>query len=245
MHDVHRDSLIYKRKNKKKAIGRDPDHGHAEAHGHDTHDHAHDDEHHHDPDHGHGEEHSHGAHDHHHEHGHDHAIPHGHDHDHDEEVYTDHESDPHGHSHEHHGHEQFEDRAYNHMHEHGHFFYHRHHHTHHPEHTGVIHKIFKDPVRDWFGAALMGLLIVAGYLRWLPGHLSEGMIVCAAVIGIFPILKNALFECISRRRPSLELLLGALLVAGLFTGMFLETALVALFLLLGSFMKLNFGWRKD
>ena len=49
----------------------------------------------------------------------------------------------------------------------------------------------KDPARDWFGAGLMALLIAAGYYKWVPGHLSEGMIVCAAVIGIFPIVKNA------------------------------------------------------
>jgi hypothetical protein len=130
------------------------------------------------------------------------------------------------------------------VHEHGHGFYHAHHHTHHPEHAGFVHKVFGDPLRDWFGAFLMGLLIVVGYFKWLPGLLSDGMLVCAAVIGLFPIMKNALFESIYKRTLRFELLVGILLLAGLFMGRFLEVALISLFLLIGSFMHLNFSWKE-
>ena len=103
--------------------------------------------------------------------------------------------------------------------------------------------MFGDPVKDWFAAFLMGLLIVAGYLQWLPGHLSDGMLVCAAVIGLFPIVKNGLFDSIYKRTLRIELLVGILLLAGLFMGRFLEVALITLLLLMGSFMRLNFSWK--
>ncbi|MFC1591307.1 hypothetical protein ACFL43_02160 [Thermodesulfobacteriota bacterium] len=112
-------------------------------------------------------------------------------------------------------------------------------------HTSLVHRVFKDPARDWFGAALMVLLIAAGYYRWLPGLLSGGMLVCAAIIGIFPVVKNALLECISRRRPSIELFLGAILLIGLFRGHFLEVAVAALLMLVGSFVRINFSWRNE
>ena len=40
-----------------------------------------------------------------------------------------------------------------------------------------------------------------------------------------------------------ELLVGLLLLAGLFMGRFLEVALITLLLLMGSFMRLNFSWK--
>ncbi len=86
-------------------------------------------------------------------------------------------------------------------------------------------------------------LIYVGYNRLLPGNLSDGMLVCAAIIGIFPVIKNALLECISRRRISIELVIGAVLLTGLFTGRFLEVAIAALLMLVGSFMRINFSWR--
>ena len=235
MHDVHRDSLIAKGK-KRKVKNSDHDHSHDE--------HAQGDDHGHD----HGEKehktHSHDvhSHDHEHDHGHDPAAPHGHKHDHDEDAYEEHDHDLHTHDH---GPERkhAEDRAFAHMHEHGHDFFHVHHHTHHPEHTGIVHKVFGDPVKDWFAAFLMGLLIVAGYFQWLPGHLSDGMLVCAAVIGLFPIVKNGLFDSIDKRTLRIELLVGILLLAGLFMGRFLEVALITLLLLMGSFMRLNFSWK--
>ena len=187
--------------------------------------------------HSHEDEHKHSPSD---EHSHDHDVPQGHNHDHDDSAYEEHDHDTHVHDHEH---KSFEDRAFAHVHEHGHNFYHAHHHTHNPEHVSITHKIFRDPVRDWFGAALMGLLIVVGYLKLLPGHLSDGMLVCAAVIGIFPALKNALFDCIYKREFRFELLVGVLLLAGLFLGRFLEVALISLLLLIGSFMRLNFSWK--
>jgi hypothetical protein len=69
------------------------------------------------------------------------------------------------------------------------------------------------------------------------------MLLCAAVIGIFPVLKNALYDCITRRSIGFELLMGVLLLGGLVTGRFLEVALAALFLLIGSFVRLNFSWK--
>ena len=238
MHDVHRDSLIAKGKKRKvkksdhvhspdehaSSPVDDHDHGEKEhgAHKHDTHDH----------DGGYGHKHE----------EHEHAAPHGHSHDHDEDAYEEHDDDLHTHDH---GQERkhAEGRAIAHLHEHGHDFFHAHHHTHHPEHAGVVHKFFNDPVRDWFAFLLMGLLIVAGYFRWLPGNLSDGMLVCAAVIGLFPIVKNGLFDSIYKRTFRFELLVGILLLAGLFMGRFLEVALIALLLLIGSFMRLNFSWK--
>ena len=243
MHDVHRDSLIAqgkKRKVKKSghAHSHDDDHGHDHGekdhgpHSHDTHSHDHDHGHDHDHEHDHDRGHD----------NHDHAAPHGHSHDHEEDAYEGHDHDPHTHDH---GHDRkhSEDRAFAHLHEHGHGFFHAHHHTHHPEHAGILHKVFGDPVRDWFSAFLMGLLIAAGYFKWLPGLLSDGMLVCAAVIGLFPIVKNGLFDSVYRRKIRFELLVGILLLAGLFVGRFLEVALIALLLLVGSFMRLNFSWK--
>jgi len=239
MHDVHRDSLIHKKKKRKKKEQHDHgEHSHShDDHGHDHEEHSHDHDDH--DDHHDHEEHSHEHHD-------DHDLPLGHDHEHDEEEYDGHDVDLH--THKHHDHEAFGDRdlgdrAFAHLHEHEHTFYHRHHHNHDPEHTGLVHKVFKDPVRDWFGAVLMLILIYAGYNRLLPGNLSDGILVCAAIIGIFPVIKNALLECISRRRISIELILGAVLLTGLFTGRFLEVAIAALLMLVGSFMRINFSWR--
>ena len=222
MHDVHRDSIVSH--GKKKKVSRK------------SHTHSHEDEHKHSPSDEHNHDHDSNAHDH--EHAHD--APHGHDHDHDDSAYEEHHHDAHDHTH---NGQSFEDRAFAHAHEHGHNLYHAHHHTHHTEHESMIHKIFRDPVRDWFGAALMGLLIMVGYLKLLPGYLSDGMLLCAAVIGIFPILKNALYDCIARRSIGFELLIGVLLLGGLVTGRFLEVALAALFLLIGSFVRLNFSWK--
>lgn len=266
MHDVHRDSLIYKKAKKTKKKHHDPsnehgtgksaqdhnyDHDHDYAK-HEVHDHDSPGQHH---DHGHGEhdDHEHGhakheAHDHEfHDNHNDHDQPHGHDHKHDEVAYDEHDGDLHVHDHDREvfGGRSLGDRAFAHLHDHQHSFYHQHHHTHHPEHTTFIHKVFKDPVRDWFGLAFMVLLIAAGYYQWLPGHLSNGMLVCAAVIGIFPLLKNAFFECIARRTLCFELLLGILFMAGLFMGHFFAVALAAVFLLAGSFMKLSFSWRNE
>lgn len=243
MHDVHRDSILYKDRGKKI---KKQDHLHSHEGGSQQ---QHSD----DRQHNHGEQspggqgsgtQAHGRHDHPHDHGHDHDHRDpgsgGHDHQHAPAAYDEHDHDLHIH---HHDHQEFQDRAITHLHEHGHNFFHSHHHNHDPEHTTLTHKLFKDPVRDWFAAFLMGLLILAGYLQWLPGHLSDGMLICAAVIGIFPVLKNAIFDCLARRALSFELLAGILLVAGLLWGKFLAAALISLFLLIGSFMRLNFSWR--
>lgn len=108
-----------------------------------------------------------------------------------------------------------------------------------------MHKVFNDPVRDWFAVACMGILILAGYFKLLPGYLSDGAILCAAVIGIFPICKNALFDSILKRKLNFELFVAILLLVGLCTGYFLEVAFITLFLLAGSFSRLNFSWRNE
>lgn len=89
----------------------------------------------------------------------------------------------------------------------------------------------------------MLLLIGAGYFKWFPGYLSEGMLLCAAVMGVFPLLKNAVFDALYKRKFRFELPVGIFLLAGLFMGKFLEVALIALLLLVGSFMRLNFSWK--
>lgn len=202
------------------------------------HPHEHEDDHHHE-NHEHADDHHHEDHDH---DDHQDAAPHGHKHDHDAAAYEEHESDLHTHPH---ALREFEDRAFVHVHDHGHEFYHAHHHSHHPEHTTLVHKVFKDPARDWFALACMGLLVLAGYFKLLPGYLSDGAILCAAVIGIFPVCKNALFDCISKRKLTFELFAAMLLLLGICTGYFLEVALMTSFLLAGSFMRLNFSWRNE
>lgn len=239
MHDVHRDSILYKEK-AKKIKKRDHGHDHEDLRSSGEHLHEHDREDSRDT-HSH-EHHSHEHDDHQHEHHPDHETPHGHHHEHDDSAYEEHGDDLHLHGHDH---EPAEDRAFTHLHEHGHNFFHNHHHSHHPEHTSTIHKILNDPARDWFAVALMAALILTGYFKVLPGYLSSGALVCAALIGIFPVLKNALFESIAQRRFSPGLFVGMLLLAGLAAGNFLAIALFSLFLLVGSFMRLNFSWRND
>jgi cation transport ATPase len=243
MHDVHRDSILYKETSRKTKTGdhakQRPGDVHAHDHNHDQHrythqqhDHYHDEHEHHD----HGNEVSHEHHE------HDDEIPHGHQHNHEELAYEEHEHDEHGHSHDH---GSMEDRAFMHVHDHGHNFFHSHHHTHHPEHTTAVHRVFGDPLRDWFAVLLMLMLMGIGYFNLLPGRLSDGMLLCAAVIGIFPLLKNAVFESIARRKFSIEILLGVLLIAGLLLGGFLQVALISLCLLVGSFLRLDFSWKKE
>ena len=272
MHDVHRDSLIYKKGEKKGHkdhqqqshhckdsarhddlphddhmhpydATREQDHDHAHAHGNDlTHGHKHR---HYETGidgHVHGDEHSHDHGDDHGHEDHDSDAAHGHDHSHDDAAYEKHDHDIHAHGHEQDG---YQDHAYAHMHDHAHYFYHGHHHTHDPAHTTVMHKIFKDPVRDFFGAALMAVLILAGYLKWVPSPLAEGMLLCAAIIGIFPLIKNALFDCVKNRKVSIELFVGIALISGLCFGRFLEVSLISLLILLGSFCRLNFSWRNE
>ncbi len=108
----------------------------------------------------------------------------------------------------------------------------------------MIHRMFGDPLRDWFAVLLMAILIGIGYFNVLPETLSSGMLLCAAVIGIFPLLKNALFKSIACRRFSLEILLGVLLMGGLLLGNFLQVALISFCLLVGSFLRLYFSWKR-
>jgi len=245
MHDVHRDSLLYQGTNKKaKRSGHM--HEHEEQRPGDEH--VHDQQITHDADsHEHHEHHEHNHQGHHHDddheqHEHDQDTPHGHQHEHDDAAFEEHAGDLHAHGHDR---EENEDRAFTHVHDHGHNFYHGHFHSHHPEHTTVMHRVFGNPARDWFAAGLMGLLIAAGYFKMLPGHLSDGMLVCAAVIGLFPLLKNAVFDCIAKRALSADLVFGAVLLGGLIAGYFFAVAVMSLCLLAGSFLRLDFSWKKE
>ena len=91
----------------------------------------------------------------------------------------------------------------------------------------------------------MMLLILLWYYQVAPGLLSNGLLVSAAVVGIYPILKNGLFEIIAKRRFSSELVVGTVLLIGLILGKFLEVALISILLLVGSFLKLHFAWRRE
>ena len=91
----------------------------------------------------------------------------------------------------------------------------------------------------------MILLILFGYYQLAPGPLANGMLVSAAVVGIYPVLKNGLFEIIAERKFSFDLVVGTVLLIGLIFGKFLEVALISLLLLVGSFLKLDFAWRHE
>ncbi len=188
----------------------------------------------HNPDGSHHEGHSHG-HDHPHEPdaGHTHE---GHGHRHHQHSYPDHAHDEHGHTHDR-GQE-----AFHHQHEHKHVFYHSHPHEHDRVRRTLAHRVLKDPARDWFGVGLILLLILVGLFRLLPPELNSGLFLAAAVIALFPALKNALFAALHRKKLSPELLVVAGLLAMLFRGYFLTGAVAGLFLLVGSFLRLDFSW---
>ncbi len=133
------------------------------------------------------------------------------------------------------------DEAHHHEHEH---YHHHHHHHHDSAQTSFFHRIFSDPGRDWFGLGFMVLLIAAGFFKLLPEHLSGGLLVCAAMIGIYPVWKNALFETIFKRQPTVELFASMALIVLLLAGQSLTAALCSLFMLAGSFMNLDFSWRR-
>jgi hypothetical protein len=59
------------------------------------------------------------------------------------------------------------------------------------------------------------------------------------------LLKNAVFESIARRTFSVEIIPGVLLMVGLLLGNFLQVALLSLCLLVGSFLRLDFSWKKE
>jgi hypothetical protein len=48
---------------------------------------------------------------------------------------------------------------------------------------------------------------------------------------------------LKNRKVNIELFVGLALITGLCLGKFLEVSLICLFILLGSFFRLNFSWR--
>ena len=270
MHDVKRDSLFEETKgSKKKHAGKKDktlqdkhghkEHGHSHSHAHDEHDdhdealaskyegyenrHVHEDheedEHHHE----HGDE-QHHEHDHGsgHEHGHDHDDYYeGHEHDHGEEDFHEHEEDEHQHEHPK---ELFRDRAFEHVHEHGHHVLHAHDHVHHREEISLVHKWFKNPVRDWFALLVIGLLISVSKFGLVRDDLGKGFLIMASVIGIYPLLKNSIVKVILEKRFAFDLVVSVILIIALFYGQLFTVALVVFLILLGSFLRLNFSWDK-
>ncbi len=109
----------------------------------------------------------------------------------------------------------------------------------------LIGQVFKDPVRDWFALGLILLFVVIGFSQMLPAKASQGLFLAAALIGLFPAMKNAIRVCLLQRKMTLEILVVTLLLIMLFSGYFFEAATAGLFLLIGSFLQLNFSWDEE
>lgn len=244
MHDVKRDSLFEVKDSKKKHAQKksqpqETSHENA-SHSHDEklaskyegyeHRHVHED----DEEHEHEDEHFH-------EHEHEDEDYHGHEHNHDEEEYHEHDHDEH---HHHHPKKLFHDRAFEHIHEHGHQFSHSHDHVHHRDETSVAHKWFKDPVRDWFALVVMGILIAVNMMGLARDNLAKGLLVMAAVLGLFPLIKNAVIRGILEKRFVPELGVSLIFIVIMFYGKLLYAAIGVFLILLGSFLRLNFSWNK-
>ncbi len=189
-------------------------------------------------------------------------IPHPHVNDHDQGQPHDHhhhdtkqadEGHDHHHLHDDHGHscnesDHVHDSDHNHFHHqhvHKHVYYHTHAHRHDRVRRTLMHRVFRDPIRDWFGLGLILLFIVIGFFRIFPDKASQGLFLSAALIGLFPAMKNAIRASLLQKKTTLELPVVALLLILLFSGHFFETALASLFLLAGSFLHLDFSWHKD
>ncbi len=163
----------------------------------------------------------------------------GHGHSHYQHHYHGHSQDEHDHSHDHH-----DDEAHHH-HPHKHVFYHSHLHAHDRVRRTLMHRVFRDPVRDWFGLSVVLLFGGIGFSGILPDKASQGLFLAAALIGLFPAMKNVIRISLLQKKMTLELLVVALLLVLIFSGHFFEAAIASLFLLLGSFLNLNFSWDED
>ncbi|PIE71739.1 MAG: hypothetical protein CSA22_01200 [Deltaproteobacteria bacterium] len=108
-----------------------------------------------------------------------------------------------------------------------------------------MHQVFKDPVRDGFGLGLISLFIVIGVFRIFPEKVSQGLFLSAALIGLFPAMKNAIRVSLLQKKMTLEIGVVALLLTLLISGYFFEAAIASLFLLVGSFLHLDFSWDAD
>lgn len=188
--------------------------------------------------HSHDDSHTHSSHTHnHHSHNHHHHNDEltGHDHQHE---------DFEGHYHFDHSHdEHFESRAYNHVHEHSHQIRHAHYHKHDPQEDSMIHRIFNNPLRDWFTLIFMSILLVVHQTVSMKTELADGLLVVVVVIGLFPLLKNAIFDGLLRKRILPELVVAIFLIGLLFYGELLTASIITIFICLGSFLNLNFSWK--
>ena len=253
MHDVDRDSLFGEDKESKKKRSHKKSTNESHSYEHDEelaskypgyeHRHVHEDD----------EEHEHHNHDAEHSHNHDHDDDHehgeheeyyGHDHDrnHDEDEYHGHEyEDEHHHEHPRNA---FTDRAFEHVHGHGHQLLHSHQHVHHEEEASVVHKWFRNPVRDWFALIVVGILIVLSRLDVAGENLGRGFLVMASVIGLFPLVKNSVVRGITERKITSELAVSLVLMLALIYGQLFYVAVAVFLILLGSFLRLDFSWNK-
>lgn len=217
MHDVSRDSFLRKQWDEKKRR---------------SHQHPHND----------------------HESGHHHShqereCAEGHSHSHSLDIlHSDDERHVHHHDHDGghgtHHHEEGDDHHHRflHAHDHRHVFYHSHGHQHDRVRSTLVHRVLKDPARDWFGVGLVCCCILLGISGIAPPLASKGLFLAAAVIGLFPAVKNAVLTACIEKKISVELFAALLILLLVGSGYFREAALAALFLLLGSFLRLDFSW---
>ncbi len=198
--------------------------------------------------HGSGEEHSHGHEGHnHHEHNDEHDRHDEHNHN-DEESFTGHDHnhdtlDEHFHSDHSHKESRFESRAYHHVHEHSHKVHHAHHHEHSSDENTLVHRIFNNPLQDWFALIFMSVLLLINQTVPMNDNLDEGFLIVITVMGLFPLLKNAIFEGILKKKILPELLAAIFLFGLIFAGEALTAAIMTIFIFLGSFLKLDFSWK--
>lgn len=222
MHDIKRDDIFKKaspgQKHKRQDHSNNKEHSHKNKK-----DHKH-------------EEHRHNGREHQEHKGHSHEDTFsGHNHEHDEiEEHLHHD-----HRHE----ERFESRAYNHVHDHSHRIFHAHHHKHNPEEDSIIHRVFNNPLRDWFALFFMSILLLIHQTVQLNNKLSDGILIVIIVTGLSPLLKNAFFDGIVKKLILPELIAAIFLLGLIFSGELLTGAIITIFIFLGSFLNLNFSWK--
>ncbi|RMF92869.1 MAG: hypothetical protein D6734_11275 [Candidatus Schekmanbacteria bacterium] len=107
----------------------------------------------------------------------------------------------------------------------------------------MIHRIFNNPLRDWFTLIFMSILLVVHQTVSMKTELADGLLVVVVVIGLFPLLKNAIFDGLLRKRILPELVVAIFLIGLLFYGELLTASIITIFICLGSFLNLNFSWK--
>ncbi len=180
-----------------------------------------------------------------------HDIAHGHSHSHHQHSFDDiheaqHENEHHQHQKEHgHSHDSVDaphGEHFHHNHRHQHILYHSHAHEHDRIRKTLVHRVLKNPVRDWFGIGTIGCLFYLGRSGLLETPLAKGLLLAATVIGLFPLIKDVLQRVFHHKEIGFEIIVVALVLLEILTGHFYEAALAMLFLHLGSSLRLSFSW---